>query len=306
MQMYLYELLLVVTAALWGLSFPAAKYIGNDVDSLSFLAIRLTIAAALLLLIFRKSLKKVTSKMAWLSIGAGALLGFHSFIQLEGLRYTSSGNSAFITSTNIVFVPLFSLLFFKKKPDKGFFSGMLAVTVGFLLISGLVSLNPPAFHFTGINYGDLLTLLCAVLTALYFIYFNTLTEKYDETAVNVLHMIGAAAAMWCFRLFSPQKNIDLSDDLTVFWILYCAVFASAAGFWLLSKAQAKLSAAKVSVICSLESVFAMLFAAVIPGRSGEIEPITLSAAVGGIFILLGVIKISVKRNPADKRKTERR
>ena len=206
MQMYLYELLLVVTAALWGLSFPAAKYIGNDVDSLSFLAIRLTIAAALLLLIFRKSLKKVTSKMAWLSVGAGALLGFHSFIQLEGLRYTSSGSSAFITSTNIVFVPLFSLLFFKKKPDKGFFSEMLAVTVCFLL----------------------------------------------------------------------------------------------------SKAQAKLSAAKVSVICSLESVFAMLFAAVIPGRSGEIEPITLSAAVGGIFILLGVIKISVKRNPADKRKTERR
>lgn len=297
--MYLYEFLLVLTAALWGLSFPAAKYIGNDVDSVSFLAIRLTIAAFLLMIIFRKSLKKITPKLAWPSIGTGALLAFHSYIQLEGLRYTSSGNSAFITSINIVFVPLFAFVFYRKKPDKGFFSGVLFVVAGFLLISGIVSLNPLAFHFTKINYGDFLTLLCAILTALYFTFFNALTEKYDETAVNVLHMLGAAVTMWCFWLFSPQKSIHLGSTLTVFWILYCAVFASAAGFWLLSKAQAKLSAAKVSVICSLESVFALVFAAVIPGRGGDTEPITLTAAAGGLLILLGVIKISAKRDPAN-------
>lgn len=292
--MYLYETLLIITAALWGLSFPAAKYIGTDVDSVSFLAIRFTIAAFLLFFAFRKHMKAVRLKMVLSSVGVGALLAFHSYIQLEGLRYTSSGNSAFITSTNVIFVPFFSFLLFRKKPDKGFFPGLLAVVTGFLLISGVVSLTPFSFHFTSVNYGDFLTLLCAILTALYFVLFNALTEKYNDIPVNVLHMFGAAIFMWCFWLFTPQKSVDLSDTVIVIWILYCAVFASAVGFMLLSKAQSKLSAAKVSVICSLESVFALLFAAFIPGRGGAVEPITLAAAAGGLLILLGVIKISVK------------
>ena len=138
--MYFYEILLVITAALWGLSFPAAKYIGADVDSVSFLAIRCTLAASLLLLAFHKQMKGISIKMAAGSVGVGALLAFHSFIQLEGLRYTSSGNSAFITSTNIIFVPLFAFLFYRKKPDKGFFAGLLAIVLGFLLISGGVTM----------------------------------------------------------------------------------------------------------------------------------------------------------------------
>ena len=293
--MYLYEILLIITAALWGLSFPAAKYIGTDVDSVSFLAIRFTIAAFLLFFAFRKHMKAIQLKMALSSVGVGALLAFHSYIQLEGLRYTSSGNSAFITSTNVIFVPFFAFLLFRKKPDKGFFLGLLAVVTGFLLISGVVSLAPFSFHFTSVNYGDFLTLLCAILTALYFVLFNALTEKYHDIPVNVLHMFGAAAFMWVFWLFTPEKSIDLSNTVTLLWILYCAVFASAVGFMLLSKAQSKLSAAKVSVICSLESVFAMVFAAFIPGQSGTVEPITLTAALGGILILLCIIKISVKR-----------
>lgn len=293
--MYIYEILLVITAALWGLSFPAAKFVGGDVDSVSFLAIRCSIAAVLLLLFFRKKLKKIPFKMAVQSLGVGALLAFHSFIQLEGLRYTSSGNSAFITSVNIVFVPVFAFLLYRKKPDHGFLPGLAAVVCGFLLISGIITLLPLGFHLTDVNDGDLLTLLCAVLTALYFVLYNNLTEKYDETAVNALHMVGAAVGMWLLWLFYPGKAMDFSSGVTVAWILYCAIFASAVGFWLLSKAQAKLSAAKVAVICSLESVFAMAFAAVIPGRDGLTEPITLTAAVGGLLILAGVVKISVRK-----------
>ena len=292
--MYLYEFLLLITAALWGLSFPAAKYIGEDIDSISFLAIRLSIAAVLLVLIFCRRLKGLSFKMILSSVAVGALLAFHTFIQIEGLRYTSSGNSAFITSTNIIFVPLFAFLLFKKKTEKGFFPGLVAVVLGFLLISGIVSLKPFGFNFTGVNYGDLLTLLCAVLTAVYFVLYQSLAERYDELSVNVFHMCGAAAFMWVLSLFSTERHVDLSNTGTVLWLLYCAIFASALSFVFLSMAQAKLSAAKVSVICSLESVFAMLFAAVIPGRNGAVEPITLAAVVGGLLITLGVIKISVR------------
>ena len=228
----------------------------------------------------------------------GILSSFHSFIQVEGLRYTSSGNSAFITSTNIIFVPFFAFVLFRKKTEKGFFPGLVAVVLGFLLISGIVSLKPFGFNITGVNKGDILTLFCAILTAVYFVLYQSLAERYDELSVNVFHMCGAAAFMWVLSLFSTEKSMDFSNTGTVLWLLYCAVFASALSFVFLSMAQAKLSAAKVSVICSLESVFAMLFAAVIPGRNGDIEPITLAAVIGGLLIILGVLKISV--HPAKK------
>lgn len=63
------------------------------------------------------------------------------------------------------------------------------------------------------------------------------------------------------------------------------LFASALGFWLLSKAQAKLDASTVAVLCSLEPIFATVFAALIWR-----EPITVVTALGGAFILYGVIK----------------
>lgn len=295
LKKYIYEIMLLLTAAFWGLTFPAGKYIGYDFDSVSYLAIRLTIAAIILLFIFRKDVRNISSKMAIKAFLIGSLLAIHSFIQLEGLRYTSSGNSAFITSVNVVFVPLFAFLFFRKKPQRGFASGIIVIIAGFLLISGIVLLKPLSFNLTELNYGDFLTLIVAVLTALYFVLLETVTDSNNEAAVNVVHMAGAAVTMWIFWLFYPEKTMNFVHIDTLMWILYCAVFGSAAAFYLLIKAQAKLSASKVAVICSLESVFALLFAAFIPGKNGLVEPITLTSALGGILILSGVIKISVKK-----------
>lgn len=293
MKKFKYELMLLLVAIFWGISFPAAKYIGYDLDSISYLTLRLFIATVILAVIFRKNLKNITTKMTAFSFIAGANLSIQSFIQVEGLRYTSSGNSAFISSASVIFVPIFSLIFLKKRTEKGFLSGLLTVVVGFLIISGVCSLYPFGFNFTTMNYGDFLNLIVAVMTAVYYIVMGIITQKYDPIAVNVVHMIGATLTMSILWLFYPEKSVVLTNPGTIARLLFCAIFGSAIGFFLLTKAQAKVSASKVSLICSLESVFALLFAAIVPGRNGSIEPITLNAAIGGLLILIGVIKVSL-------------
>ena len=296
MKKYKYELMLFLTAMMWGLTFPASKYIGGDFDSVSYLTIRISIASVILILIFRKNLKNVTLNMGVLSFLAGVLLSVHSFILIEGLRYTSSGNSAFITSVNVVFVPILSFLFLKKKTEKGFMPCLISVVFGFLIISGILSLFPFRFNITSLNYGDLLTLIVAVLTAVYFMFMGMITEKYDAVSVNVIHMVGAAITMCAFWFFYPDKQINFGNTDTIIWIIYCAVFGTALAYYFLTKAQAKVSASKVSLICSLESVFAILFSAVIPGKDGNVEAITMNALVGGALILFGVIKVSIKNS----------
>ncbi|MDY4976455.1 MAG: DMT family transporter [Clostridia bacterium] len=296
MKQHRYEIMLVGCAAFWGLAFPVIKYINGQIDSLSFLGFRFLLADLILLLFYHSSLKNVTKNMLLPCFGLGLLFTAHSFLQIEGLRYTSAANSSFITSTNVIFVPFFMYLFFRQKPTKNIIIGLIAVICGFLLISGIVSLQPLGIHFTTFNYGDFLTLLCALLTALYMVIFNRLAARYDEIAVNLLHMLGATAGTWILWLFYPDKLIAVQDAAALIGILYCGIFATGLAFLLLAKAQAKTEASKVAILSSLEPVFATIFATFIPDRLGNVDPLSLPTVLGGAFILYGVIKSSVNKN----------
>ncbi len=288
-----YEIMLVGCAAFWGLAFPVMKFVGESVDSVSFLAIRFLIATAVLAIALGPKLKRITKKMILPSVGVGLILALHSYLQVEGLKYTSAANSGFITSTNVIFVPIFMFIFFRKKPAKHILLGLLAIIVGFVFISGMVTVFPFTFNLTTLNFGDFLTLLCAIFTALYMIVFNILSVKYEEELVNFLHMMGAGIGMWAIWLFIPNKVIDFSSIGPVLGTVYCGVFASAAAFLLLAKAQAKLEASKVAILCSLEPIFATLFALIFFG-----DKITASTAIGGVLILIGVLRSSI--DPKEK------
>lgn len=285
-----YEIMLVGCAAFWGLAFPVMKFVGESIDSISFLAIRFLLATVVLAMALGTKLKKITKKMLLPSVGVGLLLALHSYLQVEGLKYTSPANSGFITSTNVIFVPIFMFLFFRKKTAKHILIGLAAIVVGFVFISGMVTVFPFTFNLTTFNFGDFLTLLCAIFTAIYMIVFNSLSSKYEEELVNFLHMGGACIGMWAIWLFMPNKVMDFSSVGAVLGTVYCGVFASAAAFLLLAKATAKLEASKVAILCSLEPIFATLFALIFFGDS-----ITLTTGIGGGFILFGVLYSSIER-----------
>ena len=285
-----YEIMLIGCAAFWGLAFPVMKFVGESIDSVSFLAIRFLLATAVLAIALGPKLKRITKKMLLPSVGVGLILALHSYLQVEGLKYTSAANSGFITSTNVIFVPLFMFLFFRKKPARHILIGLAAIIAGFIFISGIVTVFPFSFNLTAFNFGDFLTLLCAIFTAIYMIVFNFLSAKYEEELVNFLHMGGACIGMWAIWLFIPNKAMDFSSVGAVLGTVYCGVFASAAAFLLLAKATAKLEASKVAILCSLEPIFATLFAFIFFGDS-----ITLTTAIGGILILFGVLYSSIER-----------
>ena len=299
MKTYRYEALCLCSAMLWGLAFPVMKFVGGGVDTVSFLALRFLIATVVLVMSCGRKLRQITPKMILPCVAVGLLFALHNYLQVEGLRYTSAANGGFITSINVVFVPVFAYLILKKKPTADMIVGLVAATIGFLLISGIVTLAPFGVHLTALNKGDLLVFLCAVFTALYMVTFNIVAQKYDETLANLLHMAGAALGMWIVWVFCPAKAMDFSSPVTIMGLMYCAVFASALAFLLLAKASAKLDASKVAIISSLECVFAAVFAAVItvlvPYPDGSREVLTLTTVIGGALVFYGVLKASIEK-----------
>lgn len=291
-----YEMMLVGCAMLWGLQFSMLKLVGESFDAVSLLFIKFLLSAIVIFAIDYKKVSFKNRKMMIHSILLGVLVATHTFFQTVGLAHTNPANSSFIITTNVIYVPIITYFIFGKKPTKNTIIGLVAITVGFLFISGIVSLNPVSVNLT-LGLGDLLSLICAVLTAVYMVYFNYLSTEYDERTVNLVHMIAAAAVMfilWVGECMLGGTKTAFSDLSAVSGLIYCGVFSGGIASLLLAKGTAKVDASKTAILCGLEPVFATLFAAVltifVPALDGKL---TWSIALGGALILYGAIKSSL-------------
>ena len=291
-----YESMLLACAMLWGLQFSMLKFVGETFDATTLLFIKFLLSALILLVIDFKRIKFQGKKMVVHSILLGVLVATHTYFQTVGLANTSPANSSFIITTNVIYVPIIMFLFFGKKPSRNMIIGLVTITIGFLFISGIVSLNPFSFNLK-LGYGDLLSLICAILTAFYMVYFNYLSSKYDENSVNIIHIVAASAVMfilWIFVGIFGEYKMDFTNIPAVSGLIYCGIFSGGIASLLLAKGTAKVEASKTAILCGLEPVFAVVFAAIltvfIPGLDGKI---TFSIVLGGALILYGAIKSSL-------------
>ena len=111
-----------------------------------------------------------------------------TIVQTFGLKYTTPGKNAFLTTTYCVLVPFLSWAIYKKKPQ------LSHVVAGILCISGIgfVSLSGSD---GGINIGDVLTLICGIFYALQIIIMDRYLTEGDAMDVSVMQF--AAGAVLC-------------------------------------------------------------------------------------------------------------
>ncbi len=120
------ELMLILTAVIWGTSFVSQKLGMNYVEPFTFGASRFLLGALVLIpviLIFDRSNNKNNAKanddaysrkdLITGGILCGSALFLGASFQQIGIVYTTAGKAGFITALYIVLVPLFGL-FMKK------------------------------------------------------------------------------------------------------------------------------------------------------------------------------------------------
>lgn len=285
---YKSEAILILVTLLWGATFVIVKEALNDVSSMAFIAIRFIIAGLILLpfMLKRKFNKETTI--------AGILLGFLLFMgfatQTVGLKFTSATKSGFLTGTAVIMVPLLQILIEKRAPTKGVIIGTVIVLIG---ISFLSSGGNSLFNLfqdlgTNFNLGDGLTLICALFFALYIIYLDVETTKFDFWILLFLQIITTAVLSIVFLLlFSVTEletiKINLTSNL-ISAILYTSIFATLITTALQTKYQKNVTPAKAGIIFSFEPIFAAIFAFFILE-----EKITNFGYLGAGLIILGLL-----------------
>lgn len=153
------EWALCAVTMLWGATFLIIRLSMQESGPLWFVGLRFSTATAALVLCSLPILRGVTRRELW----GGAVLGVVIFagfaLQTMGLTEIPAAKSAFITAFYVPLVPLFELLFMRRKPGPAAWLGMGLAFPGVLLLAG------PEHASDGFGSGEMVTLLCAVAFA---------------------------------------------------------------------------------------------------------------------------------------------
>ncbi|HEY0080840.1 MAG TPA: DMT family transporter [Pyrinomonadaceae bacterium] len=287
---------LVGTTLLWGSTFVVAKDILDYWPAVAYLALRMSLAASILCLLFWKHLRRA-GRSEW---RAGAILGMLigvGFVgQTVGLSYTTPSKSAFVTGLTTPLVPFVALLLLRVRPSTENLIGVALASLG-----GALILAPQ--DAGGVNTGDLITLACTVIFAFHITLMSRYAQRQDPRQLTAMQITVAASLivlawlaikLWV-SLFGasalPPGLARNAGELVwsgrVLWqLLYLTVFATIVTFLLWTWGQARMSATHAAIIFSLEPVFATLFAMAVRGTG---EWLGARASVGAAMVLAGVL-----------------
>jgi drug/metabolite transporter (DMT)-like permease len=281
-----YVVVLLFVTLVWGATFPVLKLATAHLSGVEISALRFFIAAACMLPFALRA-----SRKAWLDGAVLGLIALVSYVaQAYGLQFISSNRSAFLTSLNVLMVPLLGY-FFGTRPT---WLVLLCAAVACAGI-GLMSWEGGA-HF----WADLATVVSALAYALYVIVLSQRTASHASRVLAATQIIWMAVfgGLWMLanawgtdRLQTLGARID-----GPLWagLLYLGVVATAGMLFLQALAQRHVSADKAALIYAMEPVFAALFA-----WGWLAEVLSLQAAMGGAMVVAAVILSEYKAGAAE-------
>lgn len=294
------DVLLFVTAAIWGLAFVAQRVGMDHVGPLTFNAVRFALGALALMPLIISLEKKRSPGYAGVDkkrmfVGGGllgiALFAGASFQQIGlagpqlaafGLEASTAGKAGFITGLYVVFVPLFGL-FLAQRPGWGTWLGASFAVVGMYLLSFTADLT--------ISFGDLLILIGALFWAGHVLLIGKLSpgmDGVDAIKLSTVQFIACAV----FSLIGALAT----EEITMTGILGAAPAIAYGGFMSVGVAytlqviaQRDAEPAHAAIILCLESVFAAIGGWFMLG-----EVLTVRAMIGCGLMLAGMVLSQLK------------
>ena len=292
------RLALLAAAMIWGSSFFILKNALEGMPVFLLLAIRFSVGFGLLAVIFHRKLRRMKREAVLHGVICGVLLFTAYAFQTFGLRETTPGKNAFLTTVYCVLVPFMESVFlwFRRRPViKAGADGPTAVlyrsdavrptlwnwlaAILCVVGIGLVSLN----ESLTMNRGDALTLICGVFYALHVLAVGRYTRTEDAVALTVVQFGASAACNAVMSLLTERMPVSVPSG-ALMELCYLAVFPTTVAMLLQSVGQSVTPAAPAAILLSLESVFGVLFSVLFAG-----EQVTLRLLCGFTLIFISVI-----------------
>lgn len=283
-----WKIALAGAAAIWGGSFVVIKGALDVVPPCWLMFVRFFFSALIVGALFWK---RVRPHLDASTLRCGAVLGILSgtafVVQNIGLTDTTPGRNAFLTATYCVMVPFVNWAVAHRRPGA---TSIVAAALGILGV-GLLSLGDD--FSVGLSWGDMLTLVSAVLYALHIVA----VARFSASGHEVMTMTVTQLAMSAVVSLAAALVLEGVIDFGVFadpgiWgaLFYLVILSSAVCMVVQNLGQAHVPPAPASLLLSLESVFAVIASVLF---YGEVVTLRLACGFASIFAAVVVSEVGV-------------
>jgi drug/metabolite transporter (DMT)-like permease len=251
------------------------------------MSLRFLLAGVLMLIVIRGQRIPIVRRGVLDGIWLGLVLAVIFWTQTDGMRFTTTAKSGFITGLYVLFTPLLAVAIGQRIKLSSAIGTVIAMLGLYLLVG-----SPTSGHagFGQVNRGDLETLVCAILCAVHIIMMGAYARRTNAwllagTQVIVGGLISAIVTAFLPSPFGFQNLPQTLPKLTVFGpTIYLALFSTVFAFWAQATAQTRLGPVEAALLFCIEPVTAAVLSVV-----WLKEPMSTQQALGGGLIVLAMI-----------------
>ena len=284
---------LICTCALWGLSFPVMKALGQHLAIQSpgvstwFVAAATVVvrfaSGAVLLVLSGWSRPTRSEVVQALALGVFSCAGM--LLQMDALNFSPASTSAFLTQGYIVILPIAGAVVARAWPRAKTLFCVLASSSGLAVLSGF---DWATLH---LGRGETETLLAACSFAIQILFLDYRGYRANRPHVTTTIMFGCVAilalplAVWQARPsdFGLLFATPVALGLLLVLIVPCTVVA----FSWMNRYQPEVSASEAGIIYGAEPLFASILCLFLPGFLGGLAGIDYANERLGARLLIG-------------------
>lgn len=286
----LYMGLLLLVTFFWGVTFPVIKVALTFIGPGPFLTLRFLAATIMMAFLLRRGKGLFSPVNIKHGLIAGFLLFLGYYFQTVGLQYTSAAASGIITGAYVVLLPIISFLYLKTKVSA------VDVTASVIAFGGLALMSLGSLDNLGTEFGDILTLICAIAYALQIAYVSRYSRGIDSSTFT-FYQIAAVTVFSAISIPFTPGGFGTINNYVVFALIFTAIFGSVFGYYVSTVALIYVEPTAAGIIFVGEPIFAAL-AAVIFAH----EKLGIYVVLGGIVMIFAMFLTSYDKYRQNRKK----
>ena len=281
-DVHAYELLLLMAAAIWGLSFVVLRSATVELPATYVVGIRYLGAAIILgIVLHRRIAQHMDANHILPGIVLGALVYCGFGLMSVSAMGTTPGKNAFLTTAYCVFVPFLAFPFTRRAPK------MRNIVAGIICLIGIacISLHVSDGALT-IRFSEMIAVLSAVFLGLHMVavaYFSredrdmlVLTFYQFLTSGLIGFVVGfSTVAFPVEKMLMPSVLFDLG---------YLVLLSTCVGSLLQNICQEHVPATQASLLIASEAIFGLLFGVLLIH-----EHVRIIDGIGFLLISLAIL-----------------
>jgi drug/metabolite transporter (DMT)-like permease len=287
------NLILALTALIWGGGFIAQRTGMAELGPFWFTSLRFLVAFVVMLPLGLREARQATRKLRRrdfaLLLPLAGIFFAASALQQVALLYASVTDVGFLTGLYVLFVPALAVILFRERLEPAIWPAAIIAVVGTWLLSGGVA---------RFGLGQFLTIVASIGYAMQIVLLGQSLRTTGRPALAAMVQSLACAVLGaaCAILLEPISVARIAAAAPS--LLYAGAFSAGVAFFLQAVGQQYAPAADAAIVLTMEAPFAALLAALLLGERLDAAGWTGCALIFASFLVVQLAPLLRRRVPA--------